>query len=135
MKKTNTLFAMLALFGTAMSAQTSLKMAFQTEDGVTHTIDAKSLSMSIAGDKLIASNGGEKLEFELPKLTQMYFTSETAGIKLIPFSMSEGNISAYTLDGKYVGNFSSTEQALANLSPGVYIVKNSDNKCIKIAVQ
>lgn len=129
------LFAVLLVAGAGIaSAQTSLKLAFLSADDTVSQIEAKSLSMTIAGDKLIAANGSESLELELNKLVKMYFTTESSGVELATVAL-DGEVAVYAIDGTFVGNYSSSVQALSNLSTGTYIIKAADNKTIKIAVQ
>lgn len=65
----------------------------------------------------------------------MYFTSESSGVEVASVDMNEGEVSVYSLDGTMVGNFGSSAQALSAIPQGTYIIKTSDNKTIKIAVQ
>lgn len=134
-KKWIILVAVLGMFFATASAQTSLKMTFQSSDGSLSSIDAKSLSMSVIGDKLLASNGTESLEFDLQKLVKMYFTGEADGVEILPVDFNGGEVAVYTLDGKLEGRFSSPAVAMSSLNSGIYILHTTDNKTVKIAVQ
>lgn len=135
MKKFRILLSFLILFVGTTSAQTPLKLAFQTIDGSISSINAKSLSISVSGDNLTASNGTENLTFKLQELAKMYFTGDASGVELIPVNINKGEVSVYTLDGKFAGKFESAASAMSSLTRGIYIVKTSDKKSLKIAVQ
>lgn len=125
----------LILFVGTVTAQTPLKLAFLSDNGSESSIEARSLSLSVSGDNLMVSNGKESLQLKLQSLVKMYFTGDVSGVELISVNLSEGEVSAYALDGRLAGKFDSTSKALSELSPGIYIIKTSDNKSVKIAVQ
>lgn len=127
--------AVLVMYFATASVQASLKMNFQSSDGTISSIDARLLSMSVVGDKLLASNGTERLEFDLQKLVKMYFTGEADGVEILPVDLNGGEVAVYTLDGNLEGRFSSPAVALSSLNSGIYILHTTDNKTVKIAVQ
>lgn len=134
-KRINLLIAILAFaFGYSL-AETPLNLVFESTDNSTRTIEAKSLTMSVSGDKLTATNGTETMEMELSKLTKMYFTGGQTGVELMPIDFNGKGIDVYSLDGHFKGNYDSVATALSSLTTGIYIIKSSDNKTIKIAVQ
>lgn len=125
----------LTLFVGTVSAQVPLKLAFLSDDGTVDTIDANSLSLSVSGDNLLASNGRETLELNLQSLVKMYFTGDASGVELLSVSPGDGEVSVYAVDGKFSGRFGSASKALSELPAGTYIFRTSDNKSVKIAVQ
>lgn len=127
--------AVLVMYFATTSVQASLKMNFQSSDGTISSIVARSLSMAVVGDKLLASNGTESLEFDLQKLVKMYFTGEADGVEILPVDFNGGEMAVYTLDGKLEGRFSSPAVAMSSLNSGIYILHTTDNKTVKIAVQ
>lgn len=135
MKKIILFIATILFLTGAASAETPLKMAFQTSDGQVSSIDAKSLSMIVNGGKLVASNGTETLELELQKLAKMYFTGDVSGLIVNTIDVCDEEVEAYGIDGRFAGKFASTSEALANLPGGVYVMKTTGNKTFKIAVR
>lgn len=135
MKILKLLTLFLTLFVGTVSAQTPLKLAFLSSDGNVSSIEAKSLTLSVSGDNLVAANGEETLDLKLQSLVKMYFTGDEAGVELISVNLSDGTVSAYALDGKFAGKFESMSKALSELRAGIYIIKMSDNKSVKIVVQ
>lgn len=126
---------MMTMIAGIAQAETPLHLAFMSNDGSVITIEARSLDMTVSGEKLIATNGTTSLELELQELVKMYFTNSSASVELISFGLNDGMISVYSLDGTFRGNFGSSAQAMSSLPKGIYLFETTDNKTIKIAVQ
>lgn len=126
---------MLMLFFGIASAQSTLKLAFQKLDDSIERIEAKSLTITFANGNLSASNGTENLEIKLSDLVKMYFTDGDSGTNIVSVDFNEIEADVYTIDGKNCGKFTSVAEAVASLPAGIYIIKTSDDKSFKIAVQ
>ncbi len=126
---------MLAQIVALSMAETPLTMILQTEDGAVAEIEAASLVMSVSGDKLVVTNGRNNLDFELSKLTKMYFAGDASGINMVTSDLNNEEANVYTVDGLYLGRYDSVASAKSELPRGVYLVKTSDGKTIKISVR
>lgn len=125
----------LSLSAVSALAEAPLLMAFQTADGCVSTIAAEALSISVAGDKLLAANGAESLQFNLADLQKMFFTDQPAAAQFVSADAAPSATTAYTLDGKAAGTFDSAAAALSALPAGVYMLHTADGKSFKIAVK
>lgn len=135
MNKITVFVAMLAMSAGAAMAQSTLQLAFQTADGATAVIDASSLSITIAGETLKATNGSDVLEFGLSTLQKMYFTSGVTGVEVATVDLSAAEVDVFTPGGVHVGKFSSAGCAMSSLDKGLYIMKTSENKTFKFVVE
>lgn len=122
-----------ASFLTASAEYTTLD--FKTTGGETKSIEAKGLTITIEGDNLLITNmSGEKLTLPAASLSYMQFANLDSGAVKQLFSNSTV-VEAYELNGVFAGKFESLEQARAALSDGVYILRNSERKSIKVIVK
>lgn len=122
-----------SVFCTATAGE-PLRMAFQYDDGAVSYIDADGLTMKVSEQKLLASNPQSSLELDLKKLAKMYFTSGTSGVELASVDIA-ATVDAYTVDGRFAGRFPTASAAITSLPKGVYVLRSSDDKTLKIAVQ
>ncbi len=108
-------------------------MTFQCTDGAVHAISSDNLTISIADNLLIASNGSETLTLDADKVTRFFF-GNTAGIVAAIFDNSDQPVTVISLSGVVIGNYSSIDECLSQLPKGIHIIK-SGNKSIKLQVK
>ena len=130
----------LILMATALFASIGVyadypSMEFTTDKGTKFLIAAENLSITINGDKVIATNENENLEFDASELTMMRFSTEkSAGVESVT-DLNEGPVTFYTTDGKIAGQFNSMDDARTNLDGGIYIVKLENGGSLKINIK
>ena len=109
-------------------------LAFQTSNGSVTTVAVESLTLTVSGSSLVATNDDGSVTLSLSDLSKMYFTTEAAtGISNV--SSNTGNeVDVYTIAGIYIGRYSSFASARDRLGSGVYIVK-SESRTQKITVK
>jgi hypothetical protein len=98
-------------------------LTFQTTDGKQTSVAVESLTLTIAGGNLVATDGTATQTFELASLSKMFFASQAmsaAGVK----AEDEGTVSVCNVSGTTAGQYSSEAEALSRLPGGVYILKS-----------
>ena len=131
MKKVCMIAAVLLL--SATSAFALPYMCFYTSGSDTPAaIGTVGLSIDVNDTELTAANtAGEKLTFPLNTLTAMEFSWDTLSVGALPSAAEPCTV--YTLDGLRAGEFTSLEQALAELPAGLYVI-NTNGKSVKILI-
>lgn len=128
----------LLFFGTILMVSASAfgnynSMEFKYTDGTAKTLKSDGLTIIVDGSSLqISNSAGETFTVEAAALASMQFVDDSGAVKSL--EVFNGNVEAYSLDGLYYGKFESVEQAHQNLENGVYILKGSEGKSIKIVV-
>lgn len=95
------------------------RMTFECHDGSKHSVAAENLAITFDGGALCVNNGVQSLSFPLSELKRFYFgtTSGLASVAVV------SELDVFTLDGAFVGHYSSMDLCLGSLSSGVYVVK------------
>ena len=114
-------------------AQSFKSIEFTDNTGKTYVVDASGLTISFDGSNICVVNSKDDLiVFNAASLSSMQFTDSSASFLEEISSNLEGSVAVYCLDGTQIGNFSSTEDAVRNLSSGIYILSDSKGETIKI---
>lgn len=112
-------------------------LTVKTVDGTEVYLSSDGLTLTLADDQLVATNGDGSQTFALASLASMAF-AETGGTTGIDASLAQSGGNArcevYTLGGVYVGTYASASALQSQLKNGVYIVKQN-NKSTKIIVK
>lgn len=108
-------------------------LALQTTSGTVTQVATESLSLTISGTQLKATNNEGTQTFTLSELSCMYFVASATGINTIDLNQA-GPVEVSTLTGASVGRYESLSAACSTLPAGVYIVQTQSNT-LKIAVQ
>lgn len=118
----------------ASVAMNAAYICFYTEAGgdTPEAVAANGLVITVEGDNLIATpSSGNALTFPLATLQGMEFSDTPLGIDEI-LTGGDGKFTVYDLSGVKAGEFTSLDEASATLSHGIYIVKTSTGKTIKL---
>lgn len=127
------LFSGVMLLASLSASAIYNSMEFKTADGAVKSVSATGLTIKVNGNQLIISNSaGETISFDALSLVSMQFVDGDAGVDSI-ITENEA-VEAYTLDGLYAGKFNSVNEARLSLSNGVYVLKGTRGKSIKINV-
>lgn len=109
-------------------------MEFKTTENTSLVFEAEGLEIEINDGVLALSNAsGQKMNIDVSTLASMQFTDNPAAIFNITFD-SDSKIQVYKLDGTVVGNFPSISNVINTLSPGVYILKSTEDQNVKIMI-
>ena len=112
-------------------------LSFQSSDGATLSMAVESLSMTFTdgGSQLVVANGSESHTLDVADLQRMFFSVNSAtGISELAPSASDASLKAYTVEGVYVGTFSSLSDLEESVESGIYVVKTS-GRTFKTAVR
>ena len=124
----------VALFASLTASADFAYLLFETSDGSQTTIRAQGVSITVDGNKLVAVNSeNETFSSELSELTFMQFTDTQSAVADVEVS-SDTSVTVFNLDGTKAGSFGSFVEAHKTLTPGVYILQNSNGKTVKIAI-
>lgn len=123
------ILAVVPLFGYAEGKS----LVFTTSDGVSHSIAAAGLNISFEDGMMNASNGSESLSLSVASLSSMYF-GVSSGVAIAPVS-SDSPVSVISPSGLRLGDFRSMDEAKTQLPGGMYIVRTSEGKTVKIVVE
>lgn len=108
-------------------------LVFQTTSGAVYSMAVESLTITINGSELVATNSEETQTFALTELSKMFFSESTTGVEEV-FNSDSGEVAVYAVTGAYIGNYSNASDAVKALQPGIYLLKTKSNT-IKIAVR
>lgn len=114
---------MPTIASTMMGASGS-KMLFECADGSIHTIDSESLSIVINGGILTADNGKENIELPAADVKRFFFGDESGIDNPEAPLQNVGKIDVFTTAGVHLGQFSTTDECVKSLQPGVYVLKD-----------
>lgn len=122
------------LGGTILSASAYDYLLFCEKGGAEKTISTTGLTISFSNGSLLATSAAdENLSIPLESLSFMKFSdttsAETAATTVV------GKVKVYAVDGYFKGTFESVSKALATLESGIYIVKDSQGKTVKISLE
>ncbi len=127
---------MLAMFAICVQADDYKSLSFTDASGSTTYASATGLEITISDGKLYVVDGIYTYVYTLNTLSQMVFSAEDpAAVESIEAEEeTEGRVTAYTTLGRKAGTFDNIEQARANLTGGIYIMK-TDKGTSKIVVR
>ncbi len=125
-------------------------LTFVSEDGSVKSISVQNvnsssssesvtLELTISDGSLVAKNSEGTTLFTLSDLSKMYFSltdesSITDGIDNPKSELKSSAIEVFSLSGISLGKFTDIESVKSKMSPGVYILKMSDQQ-IKISIK
>ena len=129
------LLSLLTIAWMSVKAVTPYKyMEFKTTENTSLVFEAEGLEIEINDGVLALSNAsGQKMNIDVSTLASMQFTDNPAAIFNITFD-SDSKIQVYKLDGTVVGNFPNISNVINTLSPGVYILKSTEDQNVKIMI-
>ena len=135
MRKLLLLLSLLTIAWMSVKAGTPYKyMEFKTTENTSLVFEAEGLEIEINDRVLSLSNAsGQKMNFDVSILASMQFTDNPAAIFNITLD-SDSKIQVYKLDGTVVGNFPNISNVINTLSPGVYILKSTEDQNVKIMI-
>lgn len=122
--------ALLSLFAVfvslAMYAEYGF-MTFVTSSGAT-TLPVDGMTMIVDGADLKVSYNGGNTSFTLSGLVEMYFSDEQ-GTTALREAVIDANapISAFTVLGVHVGDYTNFNEAVQNLVKGSYVIRQKSN--------
>ena len=125
-------FALLSIFSVSASYKF---LEFKDAEGTSVYVYTQGLTIKVDGQDFAISNSNDQsLTLDWGNLAMMKFTNsdESNSIKEINFEDEE--VSVYSLDGFYHGNYVSARDAANSLENGVYIIKVKSGKSVKIVV-
>lgn len=126
---------MMALSSSSAMAGKYSSLKFISDSGDTYTVAANNLEIFVNGGSL--TFGNTDLIIPLTSLVSMEFTDyddNPTGIDTVTFD-GKGGVAVYNINGTPVGTFDSYAEALASLSQGVYVVKDTNGNSLKISVE
>lgn len=129
------LSALIGLLAFSSSAATYNYLEFKSNDGSSQFISTEGLVINIDGSNLlVADSEGNSLTLDANNLVSMQFTNndDTNAVKEI--LVDNGDWKVYNVEGLYSGKYYSIREAQSTLPNGVYVLKNSQGKSIKIVV-
>lgn len=136
-KKTMRRFAialLLTAFISSASAYDYPYLVFQNSDFTETAVSVESLTLSISGDQIIATNNDGTQSFTLSNLNKMEFSTTTTEVSDADAEESDPHVEIYNLTGIHLGGFDNIDSATASLQRGIYIVKGV-SETYKIAVK
>lgn len=125
----------MALIPSLASAGRYNSLKFTSNSGETYTVATSNLEIQVNGENLTFSN--TNLMIPLSSLVSMEFSDfddSTAEIDSIISDCRDG-VTVYNINGTSVGSFDSYTEALASLSQGIYVIKDSNGNSFKISVE
>lgn len=136
MKKLLLLFSLLiGALMTATAATPYKYLEFKTTDNNSITVGMEGLEITVANGILSLSNtSGQKMNIDAATLLSMQFTDNPAALNDITVD-SAIQVEVYKLDGTAVGTFANASDAINTLPPGVYILKSTEGKTVKIMIE
>lgn len=111
-------------------------LAFEKSDGTVTTVAVESLTMTVSGGQLVATNGDGSLSFTLSELSKMYFSSTPTGISDVA-AAGEEEVEVFSVSGMSLGKYataSDATRACKTMKQGIYVLKSKSN-VLKIAVK
>lgn len=122
-------------FGLLMSLYVSAdysSMEFKYSDGTTKVLTAPGLTITVEGANLKVTNSdGQTLSIPSASLASMQFVNgDASGVSEITADNSP--VKVYNVNGIYVGEFDSFNDAKASLPQGVYVIRNAEGETFKL---
>ena len=110
-------------------------MEFKYADGKSEVLSLKNLTITVNGDKLTVSNAeGVNLSMNATNLASIKFVeNQTSGIEKV--SLGNSTVKAYDLNGVFVGEYNSLNEARSALRGGIYVLRNNNGETIKLVVR
>ena len=108
-------------------------LIFQTTDGTVRAMAVESMTISISGGNLVATNSEETQTYALADLSKMFFSESTTGIEEM-FSPDGGEVDVFAVTGAHLGRYANAQEATAHLKSGMYLLR-SKSTTIKIVVR
>lgn len=128
------LFLFLAFSATAVHAEFN-KLVFRTIDGKEQSVGITGLSISFSNGEMVVSTEGESVRLPLVSLLSMEFANDATGIEnVLQGENFAGKITAYSVDGKFTGNFGSLTETLNALPEGLHILKAENGRTYRILI-
>lgn len=109
-------------------------LVFQNSDFTETAVSVESLTLSISGDQIIATNNDGTQYFSLSNLNKMEFSTTTTEAPETDAEENDPHVEIYNLTGVHIGGFDSIDIATSSLQRGIYIVKGT-SETYKIAVR
>lgn len=125
---------LLTAFISSASAYDYPYLVFQNSDFTETAVSVESLTLSISGDQIIATNNDGTQSFTLSNLNKMEFSTTTTNVTENTTDESDPHVEIYNLTGIHLGGFDNIDSATASLQRGIYIVKGV-SETYKIAVK
>ncbi|MBQ6731833.1 MAG: hypothetical protein IJR06_01795 [Paludibacteraceae bacterium] len=125
---------LLTAFISSASAYDYPYLVFQNSDFTETAVSVESLTLSISGDQIIATNNDGTQSFTLSNLNKMEFSTTTTNVTENTTDESDPHVEIYNLTGIHLGGFDNIDSATASLQRGIYIVKGV-SETYKIAVR
>lgn len=137
MRKISILFLMLlmmALTPSMASAGRYSSLKFISESGETYTVATENLEILIHGANLTFSN--TNLKIPVSSLVSMEFGNFDDSSSAVNSSVADQNgvVSVFDINGTLLGSFGSFSEALGSLSPGIYVIMDSNGNSLKVSV-
>lgn len=105
-------------------------LIFQKSDMTETALSVESLTLSISGTEIIATNADGTESFTLSELNKMEFSTTTTDVEESEYT-EDTPVEIYTITGIYKGVYTDLSQAMQTLPKGLYIVK-SESKTFKM---
>ena len=125
---------LLTAFISSASAYDYPYLVFQNSDFTETAVSVESLTLSISGDQIVATNNDGSQSFTLSDLNKMEFSTSTTNVTENTTDESDPHVEIYNLTGIHLGGFDNIDSATASLQRGIYIVKGV-SETYKIAVR
>jgi hypothetical protein len=125
---------LLTAFISSASAYDYPYLVFQNSDFTETAVSVESLTLSISGDQIIATNNDGTQSFTLSNLNKMEFSTTTTNVTENTTDESDPHVEIYNLTGIHLGGFDNIDSATSSLQRGIYIVKGV-SETYKIAVK
>lgn len=125
---------LLTAFISSASAYDYPYLVFQNSDFTETAVSVESLTLSISGNQIIATNNDGTQSFTLSNLNKMEFSTTTTNVTENTTDESDPHVEIYNLTGIHLGGFDNIDSATASLQRGIYIVKGV-SETYKIAVR
>lgn len=121
------------VFGNLTAFADYYSLEFKSSDGSSVMVATEGLVITVDGDNLIVSNSkGEALSLPAASLVSMQFVDDSGAVESI--FKDNGELKVYNLEGVDFGTYNSLNDAKTNLSPGIYVIRNSAGETVKIIV-
>lgn len=137
MRKISILFLMLlmmALTPSMASAGRYSSLKFTSESGETYTVATENLEILIQGANLTFSN--TNLIIPVSYLVSMEFGNFDDSSSEVNSAVADQNgvVSVFDINGTLLGSFGSYSEALGSLTPGIYVIMDSNGNSLKVSV-
>lgn len=114
-------------------------LVLSQQDGSKAVLNVSGLRIVFSEGKLVATNNDGSRSVALSDLSKMYFAQDAEGkVTGIETSTSDGvqqPVVAYTLSGVRLGRYDNMATARRSLPKGIYVMKQTNGKNMKITVK